>query len=341
MVKEKIMDGRSYSHQVLEHYRFRAIKLHKEGKKVNEISHFFGIHRGSVSRWITIYKRGGKKNLRSRKAEGPACKLTSNEMGIVLKILRDDATNFGFETPLWTCKRLQKIIYKKTGKNLHSTSVMRWLKRWGFTNQKPERRAKEQDSKAVKKWIKEEWPKIRASARRSQAMIYFLDEAGVSLTAVLGKTWAPKGKTPVIRVTGNKGGFCVTSAISPAEKMVFRIEKEKVNFEKHIEFLKYLLKHHPWRKVVVIEDRAPPHRSGKVRDFVEQNKKHISLHFLPSYSPELNPDEHVWAHLKSHKLKAHQAQTTSEFKKVVHRKMQSIQRTNGLVNSFFIGTYVT
>lgn len=341
MSQKEINDGRSYSHEILENYRFRAIELYKEGKKINDIAYFFGVHRGSVSRWITTYKREGKEKLKSKKAPGPSFKLANAEIEELLQVLEDEATQHGFETPLWTCKRLQHIIFKKTGKKLHTTSVMRWLKRWKITNQKPERQAKERDERAVKKWLKEEWPKIKEHARRWQAMLYFQDESGVSLTAVLGKTWALKGKTPIVKVTGKRGGLCVTSAISPAGKMVFRIEKKKVNADKHIEFLKQILRHHGKRKIIVIEDRAPPHRAKKVDRFVEENDRRLAVYRLPSYAPELNPDEHVWEYLKAYQLKSHQAQTTDELKKLVKKKMQSIQRKKGLVNSFFIGTYVT
>ncbi len=341
MGQKEISDGRSYSHEVLENYRFRAIELYKERKKINDIAYFFGVHRGSVSRWITTYKREGKEKLKSKKAQGPSYKLTNKEMNELLEILKDDATQHGFETPLWTCKRLQQVIYKKTGKKVHTTNIMRWLKRWNLTNQKPERQAKERDKTAVRKWLKEEWPRIKEHAQRWQAIIYFQDESGVSLTAVLGKTWAPKGKTPIVKVTGKRGGLCVTSAISPAGKMVFRIEKKKVKADEHIGFLKQILSHHKNRKIIVIEDRAPPHRAKKVYKFVEENNRRLAVYLLPSYAPDLNPDEHVWEYLKAYQLKAHQAQTTDDLKKLVKKKMQSIQRKKGLVSSFFIGTYVT
>lgn len=341
MIVENGPDGRSFSHEVLEHYRFRAIELHKGGKKISEIAHFFGVHRGSVSRWITVCKRKGEDELRSKKAQGPSYKLTAKEMKELLNIFREDAMQYGFGTPLWTCKRVQHIIQKKFGKKIHTTNVMRWLKKWGFTNQKPEHRAHQRDEKAVQRWLKEEWPKIKEHCIRWQAVLYFQDESGVSLTAVMGKTWAPKGKTPLVKTTGNRGGLCVTSAISPAGKMLFRIEKKKVDAEKHIEFIKQILKHHPNRKIIVIEDRAPAHRSKKVNTFVEQHKNKLTIYRIPSYAPDLNPDEHVWKYLKAYQLKSHQAKTTDELRNLVKRKMQSIQRKKGLVNSFFIGSYVT
>lgn len=343
MKHTEVPDGRSYSHEVLEHYRFQAVRLYKEGKMINEIAHFFAVHRGSVSRWITTYHEKGEKALKSTKALGPEYKLTKKEMKHTIALLHDDATHHGFETPLWTCQRIRQVVNKKTGKELHTTSVLRWLKRWGMTNQKPRRRATQQDEAAVKKWLAEEWPRIKAHAKRWQAILYFQDESGVSLTAVMGKTWAPRGKTPVVKVTGKRGGFCVTSAISPAGHMVFRIEKpkERINAVKHIEFLKHIMKSHPRRKIIVIEDRVPAHIAKKVDAFAALHAKRFAIYRLPSYSPELNPDEHVWEYLKAYQLKAHQAQTTEELRPLVRRKMQSIQKRKGLVGSFFIGSYVT
>lgn len=335
-----VIDGRSYSHEVLEHYRFRAIELYKEGKKVNDIADFFGLHRCSISHLISSYNRYGKKSLKSKKSSGPAYKLSKPEMDDLLSFFEDDAMHHGFETPLWTCKRIQKIVKQRFGKKIHTTNIMRWLKRLNITNQKPQRRASQRDDKAVAKWLREEWPKIQAHSRRWQAMLYFQDEAGVSLTPVMGKTWAPKGKTPIVKVTGKRGGLCVTSAISPAGKMIFRIEKKRVNAEKHIEFLEQILKHHPKRKIIVIEDRAPAHRAKKIKQFVDMHKKRLAVYLLPPYAPELNPDEHVWEYLKAYQLKAHQAQNTPELRKLVKRKMQGIQRKKRVINSFFVGTYV-
>lgn len=335
-----VIDCRSFSHEVLEHYRFRAIELHHEGKKINDIADYFGIHRCSVSHWITAHKRHGKKFLKSKRSTGRPNKLNKQETDELLSLFESDAMQHGFETPLWTCKRIQKIAKERFGKKLHTTNIMRWLKRINISCQKPQRQASQRDDEAVKKWLSEEWPKIKAHCRRWQAILYFQDEAGVSLIPIRGKTWAPKGKTPVVKVTGKRGGLCVTSAISPAGKMIFRLEKKRINALMHIEFLEKILKQHPRRKIIIVEDRAPAHRSHKVKEFVEMHKKRLALYLLPSYSPELNPDEHVWEYLKAYQLKAHQAQNTDELKKLVKRKMQGIQRKKKVINSFFIGTYV-
>jgi transposase len=336
----KKRDGRIHSHEFLEGCRFRAIELYQKGEKINDIAYFLGFHRGVISKWITIFKRKGKKYLLSKKSLGPSYKLSQQEIENILFFLKDDAMSHGFETPLWTCKRVQQNIIKSTGKKIHTTNIMRLFRKLNLSPQKPERIAFQRDKKAVKKWLKEEWPKIEKHRRRWQAMLYFQDESGVSLTPVLGRTWAPKGKTPKVNVTGNRGGLCVTSAISPAGKLIFRIEKGKINADKHIEFLKQIIKQHPNRKIIIVEDGAPAHRAKKVNEFVIKNKRILAIYKLPPYSPDLNPDEHVWEYLKAYQLKTHQAQNTEELKVLVKRKMQGIQKKKGLVNSFFIGTYV-
>ncbi len=327
--------GTSLSHEVLEAYRFRAIELRKKGKRVNEIAEFFGVHPNSVSRWFVIKNKDGIGALKSKKAHGPTPKLRQEEIAKLLQKLKHQATDFGFETPLWTCKRLVVLIKKTTGKTLHNSNVWKMLQRLGITNQKPERRAMQQNPREAKKWLMDEWPEIQAHARRWQAMLYFQDESGISLTPNLGKTWAPKGKTPTIKVTGNRGGFCVTSAISPAGRLVFRLEKGRVNADKFIEFLSQIRSHHKNRKIIVVTDRAPVHRAAKVTAFVEEHKKSFAHYYLPSYSPELNPDENVWGYLKGNKLKDHQAKTTSELRKLTFAGMKSMQMQPELVQSFF------
>lgn len=327
--------GKQLSHEVLEQYRFRAIELRKKKWKVGDIADAFGVNRRAVTRWFTIYNKHGKTALKSKKAPGPDYKLNDNDIRSVLETVKKPATEYGFETPLWTCRRAQVVIEKEIRKKLHISNIWRMLVKWGLSNQSPEKRALQQDPKEAKRWFKEEWPKIQAHAKRWRAIIYFLDESGVSLVPVMGKTWAPKGKTPIVKVTGNKGGFCVTSAVSPTGRMLFRIEKGTVDSDAHIQFLKQIIGHHPRRKIIAIEDQAPVHTSGKVKDFVNNNSKRFALYYLPPYSPDLNPDEEVWNQLKNNKLKAHQVQTKREFKPLVISKMRSIQRSPSLVTSFF------
>src|SRR3989338_1108565 len=332
--------GRQISHEVLEQYRFRAIKLRKKGWQVNHIAEAFGVNRRAVTRWFTTFRQHGSKALKSKKAYGPEPKLSQEDRQTIIAIIKNPAIKYGFETSLWTCKRLQQIIKKQIKKEIDISNIWRWLKEWGLTNQKPEKEAIEQNKKEVRRWLNEEWHIILEHRRRWQAMIYFQDESSVSLVPVLGKTWAIKGKTPKIRVTGNRGSIAVSSAISPAGRMVFRIEKGSVTSKTFIDFLKQIIRNHKWRKIIVIIDNSPTHTAKAVKEFIEQNKNKIAIYYLPTYSPDLNPDEDVWRYLKNVKLKAHQARNKEEFKPLVLSKMQSIQRKPNVIKSFFIGSYV-
>lgn len=332
-------DGRKIQRGTLEYLRKRAILLLKEGKKIKDIADEFGLSLTAVYNWKNTYQKEGMSGLKQRKAPGAKPKLSDLEKKKLLKFLKKNADAYGFENPLWDCKKVQQLIFEKFKKKLHISNIWRFLQKSNLSSQKPSYEATQKDKKAIRKWIKEQWPMILAHARRWQAIIYFLDESAVQLFAFLGKTWSKKGVTPKIKMTGNKGSIIITSAISSSGRFVFRLEKEKITVKapQHIEFLKQIQRRHKHRKIIVIEDNASPHIAGKVRDFVNSQKKRLAVYYLPSYAPELNPDEHVWAYLKSVKLKAHQTKTLKEFRPLVFSKMKSMQMNTPLVSSFFYG----
>lgn len=327
--------GRQLDHIVLEQYRFRAVALHLKGWLIKDIADAFAINRRAVSRWLNTFRSGGRHALKSKKAPGPDFKLNGTEVERVLNALKQPATDFGFENALWTCKRILWLVKHLTGKTLHVSNAWRLLIRCGLSNQKPERRALEQSSKEAKRWLRVEWPKIQAHARRWQAIIYFQDESGIHLTPVLGKTWGKKGKTPIVRVTGNRGTLCVSSCISPGGRLLFRVEKERVTAKIFADFLEKVLQSHPKRKIIVITDKASPHTARLIEKFQQKNSKRLAIYYLPPYSPDLNPDEQVWNYLKNNKIKTHVAQTVKQLKRLTLNAMQSIQKQPALVKSFF------
>lgn len=332
-----IHGGRSLSHEVLEIYRFRAIELRKMGKQVKEIAFFFGLHPASVSRWFVNYRRRGIDSLKSRKAMGPHSKLSLEEAKNILNCLKKTATEYGFPTPLWTCERVRQLIRIQTGKEFTVVGIWKFLRRFGLTNKKPEKRALEQNTREVRRWLRKTWPEILENAREWRAIIYFQDEFGISLVPVLGKTWAPKGEIPLVRVTGRKGGFCVSSSISTGGRLLFRIEKGNVNADTFIDYLKKLISHHPNRKIIIVADKAPPHTAKKVESFLKKNRGKVILYYFPSYSPELNPDEHVGGYLKKNRIISHTAKSVKELKRLVLCSLMSMQKQDSLVKSFLYG----
>ena len=331
-------DGRQLDHQTLQTMRLRAIAAHQDGNGVNEIAKLFGLHRGSVSRWITLYRREGKRALRSRKAPGPRRKLDCKIHGAkILKIVKRPADEFEFENPLWNCKRIQRVVRLELGISVSVPTIWRGLKKLNLSSQKPERRAVEQDPQQREAWLKQEWPKIKAFARRRAALIFFEDEAGIKLTPTVGRSWGIKGERPIIQVTGKRGGVCAMSAVSPNGRLFFSIPRARVNSDIFIQFLKGLLQEYPRRSLVVIADQASAHTSKKTGIFVKQQKR-LSLFYLPPYSPDYNPDEHAWDHLKNHALKAHGATSSDGLARETRKQLRRMSKRPELIRSFFYRT---
>jgi transposase len=182
-------------------------------------------------------------------------------------------------------------------------------------------------------------PKIRATVRKHRAILYFQDEANISLSAVLGKTWAPRGQTPTRVVSGKRGGVAAMSAVSKTGRLVFKLLEKRINSNDVISFLGEMLKEHPRRHLVVVMDQAPPHTSKKTRAFIDSQLR-LHVFFLPKYSPDWNPDEKVWNHLKHQELKDHDAQTKAELKALASRKLRDMQRNPSQVRGIFFRCFV-
>lgn len=301
---------------------------------VKEISEIFGIKYESVSRWFTKYRRGGVGALKQRKAKGKMRILNADDLRWLQNVLQDVATEHGFSTPLWTGTYVRILFRRERKVNLDRSTIWRYLVRLGLSFQKPEKRYSQQDVDLTKKWISDEWPEIQKWARENRAIIYFEDESGVSLAPVIGKTWAPIGKTPVVRVTGKRGGVLAMSAISPSGRICFRLEKRKINTQVLLEFLNQISVQHPRRKVAVIMDQAPCHVAKRIKALNEESSK-LRVFHLPPYSPELNPDEKVWRHMKHVTLKNHQAQDKKQLGRLVIGALRKIQKNPELTKKFF------
>lgn len=321
--------------------RFRAIQAHREGRGVLEIAALLGLHWGSVSRWLTKWRRGGRVALEARKATGRPPKLDCQEYGrAVLKLVKRPATSYGYEHPLWTCKRIVQVLGDELKLVVSVPTLWRALKKLNLSCQKPERRALEQDPKARARWLKTTWPRIQRLAKRERALVFFEDESVVRLTPTVGRTWAPVGETPLVQVTGNRASVLVMSALSEQSRLFFKLPSETVKAVVFIEFLQDLLAEHPKRKLFVIADQAPPHIAAKTKAFVAGQER-LRLFFLPKHSPDFNPDEQVWSHLKSQELKAHQATNKGQLIQKTQDALRRMSRRAALMRSFFKRSNIT
>ena len=229
---------------------------------------------------------------------------------------------------------VRELIRREFGVKLSEVSVGRLLRDLGLTPQRPVRRAYQRDAEAVERWTTEEYPAIQKLAKREKATIYFGDEAAVRSDYHSGTTWAPKGQTPVVEATGARFRLNLISAISAKGLMRFMTIDDRLTAANFITFLKRLL-HNAQEPIFLIVDRHPVHRSAKVRNFVASTDGRLRLFFLPSYSPDLNPDELVWNHLKRHRVGKSDFKGPRQLKERVLTYLQSLQRLPHILRGFF------
>lgn len=320
--------------------RVRAVKSVEDGMSVAQVAKAYRTHRATVHRWVSRYRRRrGEQGLVRLPVSGRPRTLGNVSQKRLRSLILKPASAFGYETDFWTCRRLQQVIRSECGVRVSRMTLWRRVTQAGLSYQKPEKRYFEGSSKARQEWVDQELPKIRATVQKYRAVLYFEDEANISLTTLLAKTWAPRGKTPTQRVTGRRGGVSAMSAITPKGKLLFRLHDKRITSEEVVNFLQQIVLAHPRRHVVVVMDKAPPHVSNKTQAFVARQKR-LHAFYLPAYSPDWNPDEKVWNHLKHQELQSHQARTTSEMKRLAHRKLRKMSRNPRQLRGIFFRCYV-
>jgi transposase len=328
-------DGRALDHKTLEEIRIRAVQSVEAGESPEDVIRTLGFGRTVIYNWLAKYREGGIDALRAKAISGRPSKMTGKQLQWVYKtVTSKNPLQLRFEFALWTRAMIREMIRERFGVRLSEVSVGRMLRKLGLSPQKPLRRAYERAPELVKTWRKKQFPEIRRLAKQERATLYFSDEAGIRSDFHAGTTWARKGQTPIVPATGQRFGMSLISAISPRGDFRFMTVEGRMNAEKFIEFLKRLLHNAP-RPVFLIVDRHPSHRAKKVLAFVRSTKGRLRLFFLPPYAPELNPDEHVWNHLKNHGVGKQAIRSRDQFRKIVLGHMRSLQRLPDLIRSFF------
>lgn len=331
----KAIDGRKLSHKTLEEIRIRAVKRVEAGESPETVIRALGFTRPRIYEWIAKYREGGVEALKAKAVPGRPPVLSGRQMlWIRTTIISKDPRQFKFEFALWTRSMVREVIRRRFGVRLSEVSVGRLLKKLGLSPQKPLRRAYQQDPEAVRRWVEEDYPKIRAQAKRDGAVIYFGDEAGVRSDFHAGTTWAPVGRTPVVRTTGARFGMNMVSAISPRGDMRFMVVKGRMSGATFCRFLERLL-HGARRPIYLIVDGHPTHRAARVKRFVAATKGRLRLFCLPPYSPELNPDELVWNNLKNHGIGRRSISGPEHLRAIVIGHLRSLQKSPAKIRGFF------
>lgn len=320
-----------------EELRFRVVRAIVEQRLSQaEACRKFGVGKTSVWRWMKAYRSGGERRLKSRK-RGPKQRssLKGHQAATVVRMITDHCPDqLKLPFALWTRPAVQQLIEQRWGERLSVWTVGRYLRKWGFTPQKPLRRAYEQNPIAVKHWLEEEYPAIARRAKRENAEIHWGDEMGLRSDHQAGTSYGLKGNTPVIPGTGQRFRCNMISTITNRGQLAFMVFKGTFTADVMIEFLRRLLRH-ARRKVFLIYDRHPVHRSRKVTRWIDVRREKIEPVFLPGYCPELNPDELLNQDVKTNAQGRRRPQDLPEMINNVRSYLRSTQKRPDVVKRYF------
>lgn len=331
----KKLDGRKLSPEALEEIRIRAVQLVQAGESPERVIKALGFARACMYNWLARFRSGGLSALKTGSRTGRPRKLSGSQIAWIYRTVVDgDPLQMKFPFALWTRSMIAMAIKSKFGIKLSETSVGRLLRQLGLSCQKPLFRAYQQNPEAVAEWKQQVYPTIRRRAKSVGATIYFQDESGIRSDFHSGTTWAPVGKTPVVKVTGARFSLNMMSAISPRGEMRFMVFKESASADHICEFLQRLM-HNATKPIFLIWDGHPTHRSKKVKECIDSFSGKLEVYSLPSYSPEVNPVEQVWNNVKNHGIGRKKVFGPNQLKSLVIGQLRRLQKLSSIVKSFF------
>ncbi len=328
-------DGRKLDHKTLETIRVRAVQQIEAGARAEDVAATLGLSRSTVFGWMAKYREGGLEALAARPVPGRPPKLSGAQLArIYTLIVGRDPRQLSFEFALWTRELVRELIRREFGVALSAVSVGRLLAKLGLSPQRPLWRAYQQDPQAVERFKRERFPAIREQAAREGATIYFADEAGVRSDYHAGTTWAPVGRTPIVRTTGARHSVNLISAVTASGALRFAAYEGRFTSGTFIDFCKRLLRDADG-PVFLVVDGHPVHRSRAVAEFVAATEGRLRLFHLPGYSPELNPDEWVWKNVKADRLGRAGVRGPDDLKAKALAALHRLQKLPRLIRGFF------
>jgi len=331
-------DARTLPPAAQEEKRRTAIRLRQAGRSFTEIGTLLGVHYATVSSWWQRYEAGGLDALAAQKRgrrEGTQRRLTARQERAVQDLVADrtpDQLRLAFA--LWTRSAIAQLVRQRYGVRLPVRTVGHYLQRWGFTPQKPLKRAYEQRPEAIAHWLAHEYPKIKARARREGAEIHWGDETSLSTSDPRGRGYAPRGQTPVLPVLSQRRSVSFLSTVTNAGTVRWMVLHGALTAQTLIRFLRRLIRD-AGRKVFLILDNRNVHKAATVRAWVAAHAEAIALVDLPPYAPEFNPDEYLNGDLKLGVAKRVPARSRPELLKAATSHLRMLQRRPARVRRFF------
>ena len=335
-------DGRELDHRTLETIRFMAVERVREGEPPSSVIASHGFCRTTIYKWLGAASRPGigLKALRSTKAAGKPRTLSPRQEQQVFRWVNGkDPRQYGLDFGLWTRSIVASLIEQKFGIQLGQTAVGELLAKLGLTPQKPLQRAYQRDPEAVARWRRETFPAIARQAKADGGEVFFWDASGFRADTVHGKTWGLKGQTPVIERPGQRQSISAASAVNARGAFWYCTYEGGLTAELFVTLLRKMMRRRP-KPVHLVVDGLPAHKTALVKAYLASTRGRLTLHFLPGYSPDLNPDEAVWSHMKRTGVARTPLRKGEKLRDKVDAQLASIKKTPRLVRSFFMAPSV-
>ena len=332
----KIKDARSLPSIAQEDLRQKAIKAIIGGKKQVDVAKILGVTRQAVGKWVSMFRQEGDRSLKAKQRGRPkGGKLLPWQAAQIAKAVTDHhPEQLKLPFYLWTREAVAQLIEQRFGIRLSIWTVGRYLSRWGFTPQKPVRRAYEQNPEAVQSWLEKDYPMVQKQAKKEKALIYWGDEMGLRSDHAVGRSYGRRGQTPIIPGTGQRFGCNMISAINNRGYLNFMVFKSRFDANVFLGFLKRMV-HQIKRRVFLIIDGHPVHHAIKIKSWIQKHTDQISLFYLPGYSPQLNPDEMLNQDVKSNAVGRRRAKNQKELVANTRSYLRSRQRQPHIVKRYF------
>jgi len=333
----KDKDARSLSQDAQEALRRRVVAAVLGGMKQVEAVSVFGVSRAAIGKWMAAQRRGGMRALLAGKKgrpKGPSRLPGWQAAQVVRAIVDRTPDQLKLPFVLWTRAAVAQLIAERFGVVVSRMTVGRWLKKWGLTPQKPLRRAWEQNPREVEHWLAEAYPRVRAQAKAEKAEIHWGDEMGLRSDHQAGTSYGRKGQTPVIPGTGQRWRCNMISSISGRGALRFMVFKRRFTAQVFIDFLGRLIRG-AGRKLYLIVDGHPVHKSRAVAKWLAAREQKIRLILLPAYSPDLNPDEFLNNDVKANAVGRRRASSQDDMIADVRGYLRSTQKQPQIVKNYF------
>jgi transposase len=335
----KTLDARFLQPLIQQQLRQESVELFLSGSSPTDISKHMGVSRQAVYTWIKKHSKSGAQGLKiNKRGRRKGTQLLPWQCAQIVNLIKNSCPDeLSMPFFLWTRQSVGLLIQNKFNIKLSKWTVGRYLANWGFTPQKPARRAIEQSPQAIDKWLKVEYPSIQKLAKKEKATIYWGDEMGLRSDHNVGRTYGLKGKTPVVKRTGNRFSCNMISTITNQGKLSFMVFYETFTQDVFLKFLKRMIRQSD-KKVFLIVDNHRSHKSKKVNEWLRKNEEHIRVFYLPSYCPELNPDEFLNQDVKSY-LGKQRLHTKPQMVKSLNRHLKMRQKQPHIIQNFVKGCH--